>query len=619
MSRQLRNLLKQNRLLEEKIFYEPRETDWRTQLIGSHELSQALSCLANRIIESTSSQLSVLKMINDVENVSKRPLPAFEKNALQVVEIIFNYLRENTYFDSKYYHVLNSLQLAFTRLSLNDLSFLDNNKHASIRFLNKLLNVGYHFDQNAGKLAQYFIHAIELLVDRLANRDQVTSNTFIMADKMLDEYFESFNDKVTDNTNIILAQMNKDLRQEEANQFTMQLIKSKTQGEEMPIFLLDFFENHLSPILHQTIEKYGVNSKQCQQLLTDMDTISWSITCPYGDTTYQHRFEADVTDAMKRVYGLLENAGAINDYIKDFFIETESFHGKKLRGERVNYDVMISADIFADEEYENDDIVRWYDEPAQMFFDIETLKESHWYYLIHEDQKIRSQLLARNPVSKEFIFVNLSGELVAKISFNDTEYLAKNLTPIDTEGKTEYKHALSALVRELKARLEILKNEYQLFLTQKAKDREAQEKQEALAREAVQKQIEEEQQLQMLKRQEEIRLEAEKQAEARRLEELNAKQRFKLKGIYRQLTPGAQVAYQADNGRWTEISLMLISKTTQRHIFTDSKGQKIIEPTKDEVLDLISQERLKVIRQAGPKNDPLSALVKQRRQKLSQM
>ncbi|MET1254803.1 DUF1631 family protein [Aliikangiella maris] len=617
MSRQLRNLLKQNRLLEEKIFYEPRETDWRQQLITSQELSDALSCLANRIIENQAPQVSVLKMLNDVDKIKGRPLSAFEKNALQVVEIIFNFLRENTHFDAKYYHVLNSLQLAFTRLSLNDLSYLDNSKHSAVHFLNRLLDVGYHFDHNAGKLAQYFIHAVELLVDRLANYEQVTSQTFIKADKMLDEYYSGFKDKANENINKILAEINKDLRQEEANQFTMQLIKSKTQGEEMPIFLLDFFENNLAPVLHQTIQEFGVQSKQCQLLLTDMDTIAWSITCPYGDPTYQQRFEADVSDAMKRVYNQLNEAGLVDEYVKEFFIETETFHGKKLRGERVSYDVMIAADIFADEEYDNNELDQW-DQSAPAFFDVDTLKEGQWYTLKVDNNKIRSQLLAINRIAKQIIFVNLSGESVANIEFDNVDFLNHNLQLIEGEGQAKYQHALKALIRELQARLDILKNEYQQFLKKKAKDKAQKERQEALARAAVQKRIEEEQRLAILKRQEEIRREAEKHAEARRLEELNAEKRFQIKGIYRQLTPGIQVAYQADTGRWKEISLMLISKTTQRHIFTDASGKKVIEPTKQELLELIEQERIKIIKQK-PTNDPLSALVRHRRQKLSQM
>ncbi len=298
MSRQIRTLLKKNRALEEKIFYDSREDDWREQLITTRELSEALSCLSNKIIENQNHELCVLRMLNDIESIKGRPLPAYEKNALQVVEILFNYIREHSNFDSKYYHVLNSLQLAFTRLSLNDLSYLDNPKHIAVRFLEKLITIGHHFDKDAGKISQFFIHAIELLIDRLANRESVSNQTFMMAYQKLEEYFDGFNEKVETNTAKILSEIESQSKAAQADRYTEQLVKGKTQGEEMPIFLIDFFERHLSPVLHAIISEHGVNSKQTQQLLTDMDTLTWSVVCPYGDPDYASRFEADVESAM---------------------------------------------------------------------------------------------------------------------------------------------------------------------------------------------------------------------------------------------------------------------------------------------------------------------------------
>ncbi|MGB0495874.1 MAG: DUF1631 family protein, partial [Kangiellaceae bacterium] len=367
MPRKLRNILKQNRRLEEKIFYEPRGSNWRDDLVNPKELNKALSCLANKIIENKSPELSVLTMIDKLPEITRRPIASYEKNALQVVELLFNYLRISTKFDSRFYHILNGLQLAFTRLALDDLSFLDNHKHSAVLFLEKLINIGYHFDKGAGKLASFFVHAIELLTDRLASKEQITSKTFSNANKKLEEYFLSFDEKSNINTNKVLAKIEKHSRQIEADQFTSQLIKYKVEGDEIPIFLLDFFENQLSIVLHKIILKHGTKSKQCQQLLTDMDTISWSLNCPYGDSSYAERFEADVTGAMKRVYELCKTENEINDYVTSFFMDAEELHRKKLAGERVRLDVMIAADIFADEEYEKDELVTWHEDKDEEY------------------------------------------------------------------------------------------------------------------------------------------------------------------------------------------------------------------------------------------------------------
>ncbi|TQV76480.1 DUF1631 family protein [Aliikangiella marina] len=620
MSRQLRNLLKQNRNLEEKIFYDTRATDWREELISSKELSEALSRLATRILESESSEISILKMINDLDDLKGRPLDSFEKNALQVVELIFNYLREHNHYDLAFTKVMNSLQLSFTRLSLNDLSFLDNYKHVAVRFLEKVISLGHHFDPKAGKRAQFFSQAIVLLVDRLANRESVTSDVFRRAESKLNEYLDGFEQKSETSVNKILSEIEKQSREQQANQYTQELISSKTKNEEMPIFLLDFFENLIKPLLHKTIALHGVNSKQCQQLLTDMDTLVWSIVCSHGDPDYNDRYEADVPPAMKRMYQLFIDNDVLTSYVKEFFIEIEDYHSKKLQGQRIQYDVMISADIFADEEYEKDDLLHWYDEKDGSFFDVDSLKQESWYLLANKDENeiYRCRLLMVNHLTRKIYFVNLSGELVVTVGFEDTHFLANNMSEIQLEETITYTHAVDSLLRELTARLDILKREYQLLLKKRARDKEEQHKREIAAREAIQKRIEEEKRQEILRRQEELRIQEEKAAEQRRLEEMDARQRFHIKGIYRKLTPGVVIAYKNDQGRWTEASLSLVSKTTNKHIFTDASGNKVIDPTKQELLDLIGELRIKVVREAGSNRDSLSSLVKERRQKLSQ-
>ena len=618
MSRQLRMLLKQNRVLEEKLFYQPRKTDWREQLITTQELSEALSYLSKKVIENRSAQLSVLKLLNEVDKIKGRPLAAFEKNALQVVEIIFNYLRTYSKFDTNYYHILNSLQLAFTRLSLNDLSYLDNEKHVAVRFLEQLIELGYHFDKKAGKLAQLFIHALELLTDRLANQEQVTNQTFTMADDKFTEYFTSFNEKVEANINQILSDIEKESRTAQADQYTDELIKSKIDGEENPIFLLDFFEKQITPLMYKVISQHGVQSEQCQQLLTDMDTLSWSITYPLSDEEYQQKYESDVTGTMKRLYQLFDSNDALNEYVKEFFFDTEELHRKKLDGQRVHYDVMICADIFADETYEDqyDD----YQQPSWQQvedntpqFDIESLEEGAWYHLTHDGITTRSKLLHISHLTEQLIFINLSGELVLKISFSDSDYLTKNLKSTRVDEKIQYKHAIKALVKELASRLDILKTQFQHFVAKQAQDAKDQKIAEEKARKAIQIKIEEEKRQQILLRQKQ-------EEEARIKEEQMAKQRFHIKGIYRKLLPGTVVAYENDAGKWTEATLSLISKTTQRHIFSDNRGNKLFEPTKDEVLELINEQRIKIVTTPpSSQTDPLQSLVKQRRQKLGKM
>ncbi len=635
MSRKIRTLLKRIRYLEEELYCEPLGEGWRDQLITRKELSDALSYLANQIVSNPNPTLSVLKMLDRVESLNNRPLPAFEKNAMQVVEILFNYIRENSHFDKDYYHILNSLQLSFIHLSLNDLSFLDNNKHVAVKFLERLITLGQYFDSSAGKLCQYFIHAIELLVDRLINRDNVTNQTFTMANIKVEEYFQGFNQKVESNTTQIFSELSEKNKLAQANRYTSELIKGKTEGEEMPIFLLDFFENHVAKVLYEKIKSVGVNHKETQQILTDMDTLTWSITAHHGDTTYAVRFEADVSEAMKRMYNAFAADGELDEYVKDFFIEAESIHNKKLQGQRIDYDVMISADIFADEEYEKDELDEWF-APSNNQHSIsqlkDQLKEDTWYRLLIDDKEVNARLLVSSELTEELIFVNLSGEVVLNLNFNEHEFLATNIQPTEIEQSVRYSHATSALIRELTAKLETLELEYQSIQQQKAIKAQEQEKQLKAQELAEQKRkaqalaLKQQQEAQALALKLQAEAEAEKtrkqqEAQAKKAaieeEERQAKIRFQAKNTFNKFQVGTRVAYQNGKNNWLEATLTLISKTTSKHIFTDHKGAKILEPTKQQAIELIEANRLKIIKDAPEQKDLIQSLVKDRRKQLS--
>jgi len=617
MSRKLRTLLKQNRRLEEKIFYEPRKTDWRKDLISPQELSEALSYLSDKIISNQTTDISILKMFNQVDFLTGRPLASFEKNAIQVVEILFNYLRFNAGYKQRYFPILNNLQIIFTRLALSDLSFIDNPKHPAILFMEKLINVGYLFDETSGKLTRYLMHAIELLLEKLVAKEDISAKSFTIVHPKLLEYLSGFEEKVEVNNNKLLAKIDKKSRNAQADYYTDQLIKTKTDGEEIPIFLLDFFENQLSKVLHNLIMEYGIQSKQCQQLLTDMDTISWSISCPLADPTFHTRFEADVTPTLKRLYEHFQNMALANEYVDSFFYEIETLHKDKLDGKRIDLDVMISADIFTDNTYETDPIDSWNSKPSQDF-EISQLKEGSCYYLKTEQQQIKCRLLMINELTEELYFVNLSGELVQTIQFNDKDFLTENLEMFILDDVIHFSHAIKSLELELQSKLDVLEIEFQQFQQQAIADEQKKEILEEKARKAVLKRLEEEKRQIDLRRSELLAKKKQQQDAIIEKEKREAARRFKAKGMLRKLGPGSEVAIMLTKDRWTEASLMIISKTTDRYIFSNSHGKKIFEPNKEELIEFINNGQIKVIQSKISNHDPLQSLVAERRQKLSE-
>jgi len=616
MYRNIRSLLKRNRRLERKIFYDPKPTDWREQLIKRPELIHALAQIANKVVKNQSAELSILKMVNQVPFMKGRPMGDYEKNALQVVDIIFNYLRINTEFDQRFYHILNSLQMAFVRVALDDLSLLNNPKHSAVTFLERLLNVGYHFDDKAGRLTQYFVQAIELLVDKLASKEQISTKTFSIAHARLDQYFATFEKNVQLTKRKLLSEIEKKSRQIQADFYTSQLIKEQTEGHEIPIYLLDFIENHLSHVIHRIILKYGLESTQCKRLLKDIEILNWSITSTFETMEYRTKYEKQVITMMKRVYKWFKDEKLFNQYVESFFVETEKLHRDKLDGKRVHLDMMISADIFEDEASKPKASQSWGRVPQDLI-DIKSLKQGNWYNLSIDGQKVRSELLMLSELTEELYFVNLSGEHLQTVSFEDQTYLAQHLEVFILDETIHSKHAIKAIENELSSHLQVLQIEYDHFRQQAIIDEKQRKQLEERARIAVLQGIEREKRIT-----EEKRLAAQQQKrkeldEIIKLEKIEAENRLKAKGVLRKMGPGSLVSIELESGRIVEASLMLISRTTERYIFADYSGNKIIDPVKSELIDMINRQQIKIIKVKSDESDRMQSLVAQRRQQLS--
>jgi hypothetical protein len=600
--KQIRKSLKQARDLEDKIYHNARGNSWQDNAISTQELSSSITYLANQIIDNPSANFSILNMLNTLDSIKDRPLASYDKNALQIVQIVFNHLREHSSYQQEHYPILNSLQIAFIRLSLNDLSFLDSPKHPAIIFLNKVINISNYFQTDVGELVTFFTGVVKLLIDRLANNELVTSQLFSVTNTEFDKYFEALGEKISQNNRLVFHDLEKQSRVIQAKENTASLIESKTTDEELPVFLLDFIQNQVSKILKVTIETHGLQSKSCQQLLTDLDTLIWSITYPSLDDDYEYRFNADVPDAMKRIYLLFEQNDFFNLDVKNFFFEVEELHSKKLQGKRIEYDSMISANIFADESYDNHELSSW--ESAESDTEVEppNLDEGQWYYLLQNDKPQRCQLLVIDKTTQQLAFVNLSGELVLKVNFEESESIMASLSPIYTEAEYNYDNALVDLENSVKAKVKRLESEYDEFMTKQRNTEEKQKQAKAIQeaeRQEAREKFEREQRLKQIKQEQISRLKKERKEEEERLKGLNSEQRFGIKRIYDNLIPGVQIAHKKDNGKWQSLTLSIVSEITQRYIFVDGSGNRVFEPNKKELSELIDTLRIKIIKTAG--------------------
>ena len=608
MFEQVLALLEKNRNLEEKIFSSPDTANQTAETISEELLIKTLSSQTNEILSNQSNDLSIMKMLLNHSDCADKKLSDQHRSALQLVEIMFNYLRTHSSFQSITYSILNGTELAFAHLAIRDISFFSDKEHPALKFLDKIIAIEHHFDNSAGKLAKAFANAILHLATQLASTQSITTQVFAKAHQKLDEFCAGLDKKVLQNTNNLKSQIEQSSKKIKAEADSKTLIHERTHADGMPLFLVDFYENHMTKVLLRILLSHGVESQQSKSFLSDLDLLTWSITSGLSGEDYKERFENDVTPMMKRIYTLLQDSNLINDYVNDFFIETESIQTKRLQGQRVTYETVSAGALLIDEDFD----FSWDEEDN---FQLDSLKVGKWYNVQVNESTIYCQLLIKDDFIEKLVFVNVSGEEVVTVSTKDTQFLSHNISLPLPHQYIEYDHIFNAMQQELNSKATVLETEYEVVKLKEAQNEEERRVMEELSRQAIAKKMAEEKEQQTIKQQEAIKLQFEQEAEEQRTRVIEEKQNK----IYESLIPDTIIGYKNDSDKWQEATVTMYSKSKQKTIFVNNRNSDTLELSKEEIYDLIAQQKFRLLRASkGSSHDPLSSLVMQRRQKLSQ-
>ena len=73
--------------------------------------------------------------------------------------------------------------------------------------------------------------------------------------------------------------------------------------------------------------------------------------------------------------------------------------------------------------------------------------------------------------------------------------------------------------------------------------------------------------------------------------------------------PGAGVNYRQEGQKDQQLTLSIISTTTNKFIFTDQRGQRRLEPKEPELVDLFAADMVTLLQQGRGFEDALQSLV----------
>jgi hypothetical protein len=540
-------------------------------------------------------------------------IPGTIKSSLHLTELTFQFLNGITEEQDEIKRLMQLLALSWAQLAVHSPEFLQVKQHPAKLVLSKLLMLGECWDKRSGNLAKKLLEGIKLVLSQL-NQKGANPRLYEQAANRILSLETAFNQYRNERLKKIVEEKRREEREAKADQFVSDFIKTKTAGEEFPVFLLEFMENYLSNYLKHIFMETGPVGQKWHTAIEDAETLIWSVNAPYSPE-YVEQYQQRVQPALKRLYQGIDELVHGAQGLQDFFYELEESHIKKLNGERVDHYTLITSPLL--EEFESS-------EPTPLAVDYreqldQMLVDDDWYYLIQKGKRFRCQLVPREYTGKWLVFVNLSGALIADFDTTSPGFHPSHLPLVNIETHNYWEELTEHLQHTLARRVQILQQQIIRVEQAQAADRARKQAAEEEARRIIRQKIEEELRKQQEKKRLLERQRAQAIAKAREEEARYEQRRIQAKKLVDELMTGAIVRYLPEGQPPQQLVLSIISTTTSKYIFTDPKGQRVLDPKENQLIDLFASERMELLQQGKEFEDTLKTLVAGQREALKDL
>ncbi len=391
-------------------------------------------------------------------------------------------------------------------------------------------------------------------------------------------------------------------QQLQAQQGVSRLLQSHLGDHALPEFALPFFDTALRKLLQITHVQSGDSSAVWQQLTVAIDTLVWALneTTEAADlrTGYSNRLQPAV-QLLQDQFGSIQHDA---DTVSGFFDALDFHVLSKMSGKTPTVSVTPWP-------ISNEESNAW-TRTGNPLLKARALRVGDWVQLQVDDHRVRARLIDKDLQFGSYLFANLSGLRVARLSVDALAEQFENGLVRIIDARPLFVVALPLLIEELENRVLQL----QLDALQVA----AQQRQQEAAR--LQAELE-------LVRAAEARAreQADADREARALADAEARLLVECQQACRRLQPGAWIELRQgpvqDHAQGQgEISaqLAVIINRTGELLFVDRQGRKLLQVDNDTLAGMLARAELRIRDYGRALDDALQQLVADNRQKLEE-
>ncbi len=619
MNKNIFELCKRNRDLEYKLFNEQsKKQAGQYAVLSEQEILGVIQQIFHKTVKASTTSESPLAQFEIISTIYQTlsqdrdyHIPGDIKISMRLTELCFQSLSGMIEEQEEIVRLNQLLALSWAQLSVHSPEFLQVQQHPAKLVLGKLLMLSDCWDKRGGQLAKKLLDGIKLVLIQL-NQKGAQPRLFEQAANRISSLENAFNQYRRKRIQSIVEQKRKEERELKADAFVSRFIQEQTFNEELPVFLLEFVENYLTPLLKKLFMETGPVGQKWHQATEDIKSLFWSIKAPFNNT-FTEKYQQEVPQALKRLFEQLNLIFPDSNGVSDFFYELESVHLTKLNGERLDQYSIVSSMITDEFEHRESNT-----KPVDHSHHLDKiLNDDDWYIIIQNGKRFRCQLVPRQYTGKWLVFINLSGACVVDFDITSPSFNPEQLPIIPVESHNYWDEMSNHIEKIMERRVSLIEEQINRIDKEVAADKARKAALEEEAKAILRQRIQEESDRQIKLKQEQERARSAAIEKAKREEAVYAKKRLEAQKLVDNIMPGALVEYHKNDEK-VLLTLSIISTTTNKYIFVDQRGQRALDPKEPQLIDLFASGKMVLLEQGKEFETTLQSLVASQRNAMNQ-
>ena len=532
-----------------------------------------------------------------------QPLNADSRALAAFIDQLFNNYHKNNRLHPRMQQLLDLFRpTALLSLCRRQLPW--NDPDSATAHLGMLLRATCGWQPELGRAAEKFMEQLQPLIERLTAAGDDGRDRAL---RELEQFLEREQGRVAKLERRLHEAEIGQLQAKHARQFSSKTLNQQMAGKKLPAEISHFLQGPWRESMRLLLLSDGQDSEQWRKILRLTETLVWSFQPLGADAPQekrQHLYQSisELSEELREATVGLHHSSELDHELA----LVEAQHLKILKGEALEYqpfnllentDPLVNAQVSISN---------------SLLKNVAGLDQGQWFLLSAPEGEKRIRLTIKIDRAQQLLFTNFLGIRAGQFSFEEFAYMLSSRTVVPIHNRDLLRATgekmLDALLRRYRQQQETLARakaleEERLLQEEEAREtarRKALEEAKAHAEAAERARLQAQREEQQRQRQQEIQQRSERFAS-----QLDA------------LRMGARISIINGDGEGQTCRLAAILQSSGEYVFVDRTGVKQLAATREQLAELLLEDRIKIIDQGSNFENTLEQVVNNLRSRKS--